>query len=341
MKYQSYSEQSRRNFLKLGGSVLAGLLLPLHGFSLNKTTMETKSQYDVIIVGGSYSGLAAALALGRALKSVLVIDSGQPCNKQTPHSHNFITQDGATPQYISEEARKQVAHYKTVSFYDGLAINGVKTKKGFEITTDLGDEFTSKKLVFATGVKDIMPNLKGFSECWGISVLHCPYCHGYEVKQEATGILGNGEYGFDFSSLISNWTKDLTLYTDGQSTLTQEQTAILKRNSISIIDKEIEEIKHHQGQVTQLVFKDGTSAQPKALYAHLPFKQHCLIPEHLGCSFNEDGYILIDELQKTTVDGVYACGDNTTRMRTVANAVAMGTKTGMMLSHEMIIQEFK
>ena len=190
--------------------------------------MENKNRFDVIIVGGSYSGLAAAMALGRALRKVLIIDNGKPCNKQTPHSHNFITQDGKTPKEISALAKEQVLKYKTVEFYNGIATKGIKTANGFEITAQNGDVFTAKKLLFATGIKDIMPNIDGFSECWGISILHCPYCHGYEVRNEKTAIFGNGDYGFEFSKLIHNWTKELALYTNGKSTLTEEQTQKLK-----------------------------------------------------------------------------------------------------------------
>ena len=172
--------------------------------------MTNMNTYDVIIIGGSYSGLAAGMALGRALRTVLIIDSGKPCNKQTPHSHNFITQDGKTPKEISTLARQQVEMYDTVKFISGLATNGTKTENGFEIQTSSGETFGAKKIIFATGIRDMMPNINGYAECWGISVLHCPYCHGYEIRNERTGILGNGEYGFEFSQLISNWTKDLT-----------------------------------------------------------------------------------------------------------------------------------
>ncbi len=188
--------------------------------------MEQK-HFDVIIVGGSYSGLSAAMSLGRSLRQVLVIDSGLPCNRQTPHSHNFITQDGEVPTVISAKAKLQVDFYKTVQFFNGLAVQANKTKVGFEIKTDSGEVFTSKKVLFATGVKDLLPEIKGLAECWGISVLHCPYCHGYEVKTEKTAIIANGEMAFEYAKLISNWTKDLRLLTNGKSALTSEQTKIL------------------------------------------------------------------------------------------------------------------
>ncbi len=302
--------------------------------------MTEKNQFDVIIIGGSYSGLSAAMALGRALRNVLIIDGGKPCNRQTPHSHNFLTHDGKTPKEISLLAKQQVLAYNTITFFDGFATKGLKTKNGFEIQTESGSIFSATKLVFATGIKDIMPSITGFSECWGISVMHCPYCHGYEVKNEKTGILGNGEYGFEFSKLISNWTKDLTLYTNGPSTLTAEQTTKLQQNNIPLVEEEIEELQHYNGYIKHIIFKGGKSAVVKAIYTRTTFVQHCSVPEMLGCQLNDDGYIKVDPTQKTNISGVFVCGDNTTRMRTVANAVALGTTAGMMVNKELIEEQF-
>jgi len=302
--------------------------------------MNSSNNFDVIIVGGSYSGLAAGMALGRALRKVLIIDSGKPCNWQTPHSHNFLTQDGKTPKEIAILCKLQVQMYSTVSFFNGLATNGIRTENGFQIEVGSGEKFTGKKLVFASGIKDVMQDIDGYAECWGISVIHCPYCHGYEVRNEKTGILGNGEYGYEFSSLISNWTGDLTLFTNGKSTLSSEQTFKLKKHLITIEESEIEKLEHEDGYLQRVVFKNGMTKPAKALYARSPFVQHCAIPELLGCELNEDGYIKIDPAQRTTVPGVFASGDNTTRIRTVSNAVAMGTNAGMMVNKELIEEQF-
>lgn len=241
------------------------------------------------------------------------------------------------PKEIALLGRQQVEKYETIKFLHAIATSGEKAENGFTIYTDNGSSFTSNKLIFATGVKDIMPNIKGIAECWGISVIHCPYCHGYEVRNEKTGILGNGEYGFEFSQLISNWTKDLTLFTNGKSTLTEEQTTQIRKHNITIIEKEIDHLEHTNGQLKQIVFKDGSASPMKAVYTRLPFEQHCSIPQSLGCELTEDGYIKVDPMQKTTVDGIYACGDNVTRMRTVANAVAMGTTAGAVLNREIVV----
>jgi thioredoxin reductase len=302
--------------------------------------MNDNRPFDVIIIGGSYSGLAAGMTLGRALKKVLIIDDGKPCNRQTPHSHNFITQDGTPPAEIAALARLQVEMYNTIEFFQGLATIGKKILNGFEIGVASGETFTAKKLIFATGVKDLLPDIEGLADCWGITAIHCPYCHGYEVRNDKTGILGNGELAFDFTRLISNWTKDLILFTNGASTLTAQQTSQLEKHQIKIIEKEIERLVHSQGHLQSIVFRDGSEVILKALYTPSPFEQHCSIPEALGCELTEEGYIQVDPFQETTISGVFACGDNTTRMRAVANAVAQGTTAGMAASKKMILEEF-
>lgn len=297
-------------------------------------------QYDIIIVGGSYAGLAAGMALGRALRKVLIIDSGNPCNKQTPHSHNFLTNDGKTPKEITNLAKRQVRAYDSVEFLDALVTSGKKTENGFEVQVQTGERYSTKKIVFATGIKDSMPDIPGFAECWGISVIHCPYCHGYEVRYQKTGILANGDVGFELAALISNWTKDLILYTNGKSTLSELQMKKLQNHSIYVIETEIERLEHQNGYIRSIVFSDGNKADITALYARLPFEQQSMIPESLGAELTADGYVKVDAAQKTTIDGVYACGDNATRMRTIANAVSMGTTTGLMLNKELIGEDF-
>jgi thioredoxin reductase len=299
-----------------------------------------KQNYDVIIVGGSYAGLSAAMALGRSLRNVLIIDSGLPCNRQTPHSHNFITHDGEMPHIIAEKAKTQVLKYETVEFHQGLAVIGEKTDSGLSISTDSGDIFHSRKVIFATGVKDIMPELKGYKECWGISVIHCPYCHGYEVKNEKTGILANGDFAFHYAQLIHNWTKELTVFTNGKSTLSKEQSERLAKHQITLIEKEIDYLKQEKGKVEAIVFKDGSESPIKALYSRPDFEQHCKVPEMLGCELTEQGLIKVDMMQRTSVMGVFACGDSTSMMRSVANAIASGNMAGAALNSGLTEEEF-
>lgn len=302
--------------------------------------MTTNKTYDVIIIGGSYAGLSAAMSLGRSLRRVLVIDSGKPCNRQTPHSHNFLTHDGQEPGKISAIAKQQVSEYDAVEFYDGLANTAVKTENGFDVQTQSGEEFAARKLIFATGLKDIMPDIKGFAECWGISILHCPYCHGYEVKNQKTGIIANGDVAFHYAQLISNWTKELLLFTNEKSNLTDEQTATIRRHNIQIVEKKIVRFEHSDGNIRSVIFKDGTQIAVNAIYSRPDFVQHCAIPEKLGCEMTEQGHIKTDMLQRTTVEGVYAAGDNATMLRAVSVAVSNGTIAGASVNHDLINEEF-
>ncbi|NVK65865.1 MAG: NAD(P)/FAD-dependent oxidoreductase [Flavobacteriales bacterium] len=302
--------------------------------------MTQTTHFDVIIIGGSYAGLSAGMALGRALRKVLILDSGTPCNQKTPHSHNFLTQDGETPSSIAEKARKQVLNYPTVRIHQGLAISGMKTTLGFEITTEKGEHFTSKKLIFGTGLRDIMPDIKGYSDCWGTSILHCPYCHGYEVRHQTTGILANGDVAFHYAELLSNWTQKLTIYTNGLSDFSDEQRAKLSEHQISVVEKTITELAHENNLIKAIVLSDQTQAELKALYSRPDFTQQCSIPEQLNCEMTEQGTIKIDPFQKTTVEGVFACGDCSNPMRSVSLAVASGTTVGAMVNMELVHEAF-
>ncbi len=299
-----------------------------------------KDKFDVIIVGGSYAGLSAAMALGRSMRDVLVIDSGDPCNKQTPHSHNFLTQDGKPPGEIAAIAREQVSVYDHVSFYTGLAISGTRSGGGFEITVESGESFKAKKLIFATGISDQMPDIKGFSECWGISVIHCPYCHGYEFRNKKTSIMADGEWAVHLASLVHNLTKDVTIFTQGVASIEKAQLDLLVKNGIRIINTEITEIVHSDGSVKSVILEDRQEIILDALYASIPFSQKTNIPTSLGCELDDHGYIIIDNMQKTTVNGVYACGDNCSPLRSVANAVAGGNMAGAKVNMELVEESF-
>ena len=215
--------------------------------------------FDVIIIGGSYAGLSAAMALGRSLRKVLVIDNGIPCNRQTPHSHNFLTQDGKTPKEISTLAKQQVEEYDTVKFHKGLATIGTKTPNGFEITTETNEKFTGKKLIFATGIKDIMPDIKGFADCWGISIIHCPYCHGYEYKSQKTAIFANGARAYHIASLVNNLTNNIIILTAEKADFTSEQKDKLNKHDIKVIETKISEFENKNGHLQNVVFDESFS----------------------------------------------------------------------------------
>jgi len=306
-----------------------------------KKIMKKETIFSTIIIGGSYAGLSAAMTLGRSLRQVLVIDSGLPCNRQTPHSHNFLTRDGAPPKEILQVARQQVEQYAGISFHEGIASKGNKIPGGFEISTSGGATFKAKTLVFATGIKDVMPGIKGFSECWGVSVIHCPYCHGYEVKGKKTAIMLSAERLMHFVPLIKNLTGQLTLLIKPHPSLGDDEIKKLKIHGISILDEEVIEIEHSNGYVKNVVFKNGTKESFEAIYAPVPFEQHCHIPQALGCELTEDGLLKVDPSHGTTIPGVYAVGDNAQPMRSVALAVAAGNIAGAIINNKLSHDDFQ
>ncbi|TGE29277.1 NAD(P)/FAD-dependent oxidoreductase [Hymenobacter metallicola] len=300
--------------------------------------MEKQTQTEVIIIGGSYAGLSAAMALGRARRRVVVLDSGQPCNRQTPRAHNFITQDGQPPQAIRDRARQQVLAYPSVTVVTDEAVAATRQGTGFVVSTASGVVYAAAKILFATGVKDLMPAWPGFAECWGISVLHCPYCHGYEVGDQPLGVVGNGDLGFEFARLLRQWSPRLTLFTNGPATLSPDQAQRLEQAGIRIAEAAIDHFDHTAGHLRHVVLTDTTQVPLAAMFARVPFELPCLLPVGLGCVLSETGHIQVDEMQRTSVPGVFAAGDATTPMRSVAVAVAAGSKAGSFLNHELVAE---
>lgn len=297
-------------------------------------------QWDVIIIGGSYAGMSAAMSLGRSLRKVLIIDSGTPCNAPTPHSHNFLTQDGKTPAAIAQIAREQLLPYTTVKSVSGLVSRAHPVANGFEVETIDSTLYASKKIILASGIKDILPDIKGLKECWGKSVIHCPYCHGYEVKNEPTGMIANKDIAVHLAPLIHNLTQQLSIFTNGPADFTEAQLKKFMQHGIQIIETPVQEIQQQDGQVEQLILADGSSVPLKAVYYRPAFTQSFAAHEQLGCQLDEHGYIQVDAMQQTNVPGVFACGDNSNKMRSVAGAVFSGSFAGASANAQLASEQF-
>jgi len=301
---------------------------------------EIDMDFDVIIIGGSYAGLSAALTLARATRTVLIVDSGEPCNRQTPHSHNFLTHDGDKPAEIAAQAKAEVLKYPTVKFLAGKVLSASEITGGFTVGLESGESFSARKLIIATGLKDVLPDIKGLAECWAISVIHCPYCHGYEVKGEKIGLMMNGEQAYDMVKNLYLWNKNLSLLTNGKSELTAEQTEKLKSKSIQIIEDEIVEFVHANGELEHVVFANIGQLALKAVYARADVKQHVDFDVQLNFELTELNTIKVNEQQQTTAKGVYAAGDCTTMFRSLSVITATGTMAAVVLNKEMISEDF-
>ena len=294
--------------------------------------------HDVIIIGGSAAGISAAMTLGRSLRNVLIIDSKTPCNRNSKHSHNFITNDGKAPKEIIDNTNKELLHYETVSIIDGTVLNILHKDNEFHVATSAGKLFIGKKILLCTGLTDICPDIPGFSECWGNTILHCPYCNGYEHRNEPTAILANGEAAYHLGILINNWTKDIIILTNGISELRNEEVEKLASRNITINYDVISEFKHENGKIEAILFDNGKMKHPTVLYASIEFEQQNDLAEKLGCKMSSHGHIDVDDEQRTSIDGVYAAGDCTDQQRAIAVAAASGTKAGFTINLDLILK---
>ncbi len=296
-----------------------------------------QSNYEVIIIGGSYAGLAAAMTLGRALRRVLIIDSGKPCNRYTPKAHNLPGFDGETPQFITDKILDQVKCYKTVEFLNGTVENINGKNNAFEVSTK-SDTFSTKKILLATGVTDILPDIKGFKECWGKTAIHCPYCHGYEIAGLKIGIVAHGSSALSMAKLIRQWSTEIHILTNGHEDFEKAELQELHELGTRVITKELSEICSEDGQISKVIFTDETEESLDAIYVRVGVKQSNSLAKNLGCDFDSHDFIVVDDQNRTKIDGVFAAGDIMCIMRSLSVATASGTKSGIFINKELIEQ---
>ncbi|GAA3945397.1 NAD(P)/FAD-dependent oxidoreductase [Hymenobacter algoricola] len=293
---------------------------------------------EFIIVGGSYAGLSAAMALGRARCRVVVLDAGEPRNRTTPHAHNLLLHDGDAPAELAARARQQVAAYPTVQLLPARATGAEQLADGtFRVTTAAHGAFAAPTLLLATGMRDELPPLPGFADCWGTSIIHCPYCHGYEVADQPTGLWMNGEMVAHMVAMLLNWTRELTVFTNGPATFGADVRALLARHGVGLEETPVDALLHTGAQLNGLGLADGRARPLRVLYAKVPWHQGSELPAQLGCALDDMGLLRVDEQNQTTVPGVYALGDNCTMMHQLANAIGVGNRVGGTLSRNLIL----
>lgn len=289
--------------------------------------------YDVIIVGGSYAGLSAGLPLARAYRRVLLIDDNQRRNRFGTHSHGFLTQDGTLASDIAQIGKAQLLKYSTVDWVDGRAVNAHKGDDGFVVTLHNGERKTARRLILATGVKDILPAIDGIHERWGQSVFACPYCHGYELNQGNIGVIATGELSVHSALMMPDWGQT-TLLTNG-FVFSNENITRLNARNVSLEHRTIVGIENH----ADIRLADGTLLSFAGLVVAPDFEQASNLGEQLGCQMDDTplGKILqVSAMRATSIDGVFACGDNTRLGGSVTLAVADGTLAGTS-AHQSLI----
>jgi thioredoxin reductase len=284
-------------------------------------------ELDVLIVGGSYAGLSAALQLARARRRVLVIDAGRRRNRFASTSHGFLGRDGVDPAAIVAEAVAQLRAYPTVAWHAGSATAAARLGDGFAVTTDDGARHVGRRLVLATGVEDVLPDVPGLAERWGRTVFHCPYCHGYELGGAAVGVLATGPMSVHQAFMLPDW-GPTTFFTNQAVTLDPESRDRLARRGVVV--EEVPVVRLEGEDSVHVLLKDGRTLDVAGVFTASRVRPGPLVAQ-LGCATEEGPlgpFATTDLMKETTVRGVFACGDVGRAMTNIALAVADGAMAG-------------
>ncbi|MHA6689532.1 NAD(P)/FAD-dependent oxidoreductase [Devosia sp. A449] len=294
---------------------------------------------DVLIIGGSFAGLAGALQLGRARRQVTVLDTGLPRNRFAAHSHGLLGHDHKAPGDILGAARQQLARYPTVKLVNARADAVSGAIDNFSVTTEDGATHQARRLLLSYGVTDQFPAIPGFAESWGKSVVPCPYCDGFEVASQHWGLVWSGEHSLHAVSLFHDWTDRLTLFADGHE-ISADARAELARRQVPLIEGKIVAISHVDGQIATVDLDTGQRIAVDVLFAHPRTRPSSSLHEALGLETLEHpmGRVLkIDDRRQTSVPGIYAAGDLANPMASVTLASSSGAMAAIFAQQSMLV----
>lgn len=296
--------------------------------------------YDVIIVGGGPAGLSAALNFGRGLTSALVIDNNQPRNKVTTESHGYLTQDGVTPDEFRQSAKADLVKYEDVETIEDRVENIVKEDGIFKVTTEKTN-YESKQVLLATGIREFYPNIKNFEQFYGKSVFYCPWCDGYEMKHRRIAIMVD-EMSIDhIVMLLSNWSDDLLICTNGNDVLTKERIALFDSKGYAYKDAVITEMTGQDDQVESLIFEDNTSEEIGGMIAAMKWDTDYDFLKSLDVERDENGQITTNQFSETSVSGLFVSGETKANFaRQLINAAADGGDVAKFMIMKRLQEDF-
>lgn len=303
---------------------------------------DPATTYDAVLVGTGPAGLSAALALGRARRTTLLIDGGPGRNAPSAGVHNFLSRDGIAPGDLRKVALDQLSTYPSVEIRMALADRASEVDGGFELGLAGGDRVRARRLVLATGVTDDLPAIPGLAERWGDGVVHCPYCHGWERRDKALAVLALGEAGVRQAVHLRRLSADVVLCVGDGFELDDDQRTLLAARDVTIVDQPLTNVVGKGTSLERLTFADGSELARSALFVHAPVRQRSTLPAQLGCRLLDDGAVEINDLGQTTVGGVYAAGDMARRPTMplagaqVVIAAAEGTTAAIVLDQELL-----
>lgn len=307
---------------------------------MNREKLKTNNSfYEVIIIGGGPAGLNAAIILGRCRRKVVLFDSGRYRNQLAKGIHGFLTQDGVPPMEFIMLCRQELVKYQ-VEIKEEEIDNGSRKNGFFEVVDRHNNKYYSKKLLLATGLCDNIPAIKGFIDCYGKSIFHCPYCDGWEVKNKSIGIYSRTKAACELALTLYNWSKNIVLFTDNRE-LSDRKMQILSRHNITVYSQKVEQAIHEKGQLKYIELEGGKKVKCDAVFFSNGFEQRSILGEKLGCNYTKKGVIINDKVQHTNISGLFVAGDAAQDMQFVVVAAAEGAKAAVAINKELIKERIK
>jgi thioredoxin reductase len=286
---------------------------------------------DVLVIGGGPAGLSAALVLGRCQRSVLVCDAGEPRNARARELHGYLTRDGVAPAELLRIGREELQRYD-VQWRCATVTDVAYVGDSFEVRLESGERIAARKVLVATGVRDHLPEIDGLEACYGVSVHHCPYCDGWEVRGRSLVVIGRGAGAAALALSLKTWSPRVVICSNGRARIGSRHRIQLEQHDIGIIETPIERLDHHEGQVLRLVLRRGDEVPCEAVFFATGQSPACDIPRRLGCEFTRKGTVKTDLLGQTCVPGLYVVGDASRDVQFVIVAAAEGAKAAVAIN---------
>ena len=294
------------------------------------------NEYDVVVVGGGAAGLSAALVLLRARRTVVLVDSGAPRNAPAAHMHGFLSRDGMPPRELLASGRSEVAGY------GGILLDGtvVGVEPGFQVRLADASRLRARRVLVATGLRDELPDVPGVGERWGRDLLHCPYCHGYEVRDQPLGVLGGAPEAVQHALLVRQWSPDVILFPH-TDTLAPEQHEQLQARGIQIADGTVARLVVGNDQLQGVELRDGAVVARTAVFVRPRFVPNADLLTGLGCELDELGWVVHDPVGRTSVAGVWVAGNAADPRAQVISAAGQGSAAAIDLNADLVDEDVK
>jgi thioredoxin reductase len=292
------------------------------------------TQHDVVVIGGGAAGLSAALVLARARRQVLVIDAGEPRNAPAAHMHGYLSRDGLPPDELLVAGRREVEGYGGAIVASTVTELRSDGRSGFSVLLLSGTRISARRILVTTGLRDELPAIPGLSDRWARDVLHCPYCHGYEVRDGRLGVIGGSPGAVRYAQIVRQWTHDLVLFTP-PDTLTHEERSGLVARDIGVVEGSIAQLSIVDDQLRGVQMSDGSIVARDALFVppRLQPNNHLLL--QAGCHV-DDGWVTADATGRTSVPGVWVAGNVVDPRAQVITAAGAGSAAAIASNADLV-----